>query len=62
MSPTSSHINVGVESIIGTNDPWALRKLFSHGVIELPTRARVALRAVDGWLSRFDSRFPCAFR
>jgi hypothetical protein len=27
-------------------------KLFSHGVIELPTRARVALRAAYGWLSR----------
>ena len=28
------------------------RTLFSHLVIELPTRARVALRAAYGWLSR----------
>ncbi|MCF7675808.1 MAG: amidoligase family protein [Akkermansiaceae bacterium] len=33
-----------------------LRKLFTHGVIELPTRARVALRAAYGWLSR-SARF-----
>ena len=32
------------------------RKLFSDGVIELPTRARVALRAAYGWLSR-SARF-----
>jgi hypothetical protein len=32
------------------------KKLFLHGVIELPTRARVALRAAYGWLSR-SARF-----
>ena len=32
------------------------QKLFTHGVIELPTRARVALRAAYGWLSR-SARF-----
>ena len=32
------------------------KKIFTHGVIYLPTRARVALRAAYGWLSR-SARF-----
>ncbi|MCX6873348.1 MAG: hypothetical protein NTW21_06000 [Verrucomicrobia bacterium] len=37
------------------------RKHLSHGVIELPTRARVALRAAYGWLSR-SARLPTRAR